>query len=121
MTKIFDTSSLLLYAEDVFEKEDFILITNITLKELESIKTSINKDSSTKYTARQLLHSLDINANKYKTLFYGPQFESWLYQNDIELNNDGKILATVYHYIIKHPEEDIVFYTNDLALKKIAE
>ena len=39
--KIFDTSSLLLISKDFFEKEENpIIITNITLKELENIKTS---------------------------------------------------------------------------------
>ena len=54
-TKIFDTSSLLLLAGDdnnLFSQADNIVITNITLKELESIKTAYNKDASIKYAAR---------------------------------------------------------------------
>jgi hypothetical protein len=52
MTKIYDTSSLLIKADEIFEEEDKIVITNISLKELENIKTSANKDSSIKYAAR---------------------------------------------------------------------
>lgn len=53
MTKIYDTSSLLLVADDIFDKqEEKIVITSITLKELERIKTSANKDSNIKYAAR---------------------------------------------------------------------
>lgn len=121
MTKIYDTSSLLIKAEEIFETDDKIIITNISLKELENIKTSANKDSSIKYAARQLLHKLDENCDKYTCIFYKPAFEDWLHDFDIELNNDGKILATAYHYLLEHPEEECFFYTNDLALKKIAE
>jgi len=56
MTKIYDTSSLLIKAEELFNTNDKIVITNISLKELENIKTSTNKDSNIKYIARQLLH-----------------------------------------------------------------
>lgn len=53
MNKYFDTSSLLLLGDSIFENNDFnIFITSVTLTELESIKTSINKDQSIKYAAR---------------------------------------------------------------------
>ena len=53
MMKIFDTSSLLLISDSLFEDEkNSIIITNITLKELENIKTSANKDANIKYAAR---------------------------------------------------------------------
>lgn len=121
MTKIYDTSSLLIKADEIFEEEDKIVITNISLKELENIKTSANKDSSIKYAARQLLHKLDENSDKYTCVIYKPAFENWLHSSDIEINNDGKILATAYYYLQEHQSEHCVFYTNDLALKKIAE
>ena len=49
MTKVFDTSSLLLSIENLFNTDDKVIITFTTLKELEHIKTSINKDLSIKY------------------------------------------------------------------------
>jgi hypothetical protein len=50
MTKIYDTSSLLVLSDDeLFQPEEKIVITNITLKELENIKTSPYKDISVKY------------------------------------------------------------------------
>lgn len=52
MTKIYDTSSLLLIADKIFEEDCNIVVTSITLKELEKIKTSANKDASVKYAAR---------------------------------------------------------------------
>ena len=121
MTKIYDTSSLLIKAEEIFETNDKIVITNITLKELEIIKTSANKDLNIKYAARQLLHKLDENADKYTCIFYKPAFEDWLRNLDVEINNDGKILAAAYEYSQQHLNEICIFCTNDLALKKIAE
>lgn len=121
MTKIYDTSSLLIKAEEIFDTNDKIIITNISLKELETIKTSANKDSSIKYTARQLLHKLDENPDKYTCIIYKPIFEKWLIDSNIEINNDGKILATAYNYLQNHQNEKCIFYTNDLALKVIAE
>ncbi len=121
MTKIYDTSSLLIKAEEIFNLDDKIVITNITLKELENIKTSINKDQSVKYAARQLLRQLNENSDKYTCIIYKPIFENWLRAHDIELNNDGKILATAYDYLQNHQNEKCIFYTNDLALKVIAE
>jgi hypothetical protein len=51
MIKFYDTSSLLLI-KDIFKQkkpEDNIMISSITLKELEHIKTSANKDANVKY------------------------------------------------------------------------
>jgi hypothetical protein len=71
MVKFYDTSSLLLMAEHLFENEnDTIVISSITLQELEHIKVSINKDSHTKYIARKLLHVLDENNSKFICYIY---------------------------------------------------
>lgn len=121
MIKIYDTSSLLIKAEEIFDTDDEIVITNISLKELENIKTSANKDSSIKYAARQLLHKLDENTDKYTCIIYKPAFEDWLRKFDVEVNNDGKILATAYDYLQDHQNDKCIFCTNDLALKTIAE
>ena len=120
MTKIYDTSSLLLVADDIFDKQEKIVITSITLKELERIKTSANKDSNVKYAARQLLHLLDQYPEKYICEIYFSQYLTELQKYDLEVNDDSKILVTAYHYKQEHPNEQIIFYTNDLALKKIA-
>ena len=70
--KYFDTNSLLLLADSLFEENhNFnIFITSITLSELEYIKTSANKDQSVKYAARQLLHKLDENLDQWTCLTY---------------------------------------------------
>ena len=53
MIKFYDTSSLLLIDDKLFENiNETIAISSITLKELENIKVSANKDTHVKYAAR---------------------------------------------------------------------
>lgn len=51
-------------------------ISSITLKELENIKTSSNKDVDIKYAARKLLHMLDENSDKYETIVFKSEYLS---------------------------------------------
>jgi predicted nucleic acid-binding protein len=96
--KYFDTSSLLLLADSLFEQDnDFnIYITSVTLSELEYIKTSANKDQSVKYAARQLLHKLDAYPLKWNCLPYTTDCMAVLEHFKYESTNDTKILATAY-------------------------
>ena len=124
MTKIYDTSSLLLSLETLFQNtEDKIIITSITLKELEQIKTSTNRDLSVKYAARHLLHLLDENNDKYYCQVYKPHMKDIIDYYQWEDNNDSKILAAALYYAQNNIllGEKCIFYTNDLAFKKIAE
>ena len=63
MKKFYDTSSLLVGMDRVFE-EHFI-ISYITILELEDIKTSAHKDNEIKAKARQLTRLL----NKYPNMY----------------------------------------------------
>ena len=119
MKKIFDTSSLLL-VENLFDTKDEIIIPSIVLEELEQIKVSINKNENIKYSARQLLHTLDINSEKFICSIYNKQMENIIFNSNLELNNDSKILACAVFIKNNFPKEEIVFYTNDLSLKQIA-
>ena len=120
MTTIYDTSSLLLLADNLFEQTDKIVITSITLKELEHIKTSANKDANIKYAARHLLHILDENPDKYECHIYTSDMAQYIERHHLELTDDAKILATAYDYAKHRPFVKIQFCTNDLALKQIA-
>lgn len=118
--KFYDTSSLLLKAETLFEDEISFAISSITLNELESIKTSIHKDADLKYSARKLLHQLDEHPNAYDIVIYRPSYLEPIVAKDLEITNDMKILACAIAYDkTMHPDET-VFVTNDLALKNIA-
>lgn len=118
--KFYDTSSLLLQADNLFnDSDEQIIISTITLKELEEIKTNARKNEDIKYQARKLTALLSQNTDKYIV---------WIY-NDFMLTddlvkfgsaNDIKILATAVDYDKEcHPDE-VIFVTNDLALKNIA-
>ena len=55
MVKFYDTCSLLLKADELFNEGTFY-ISSVTLNELEGIKTSNTKDPDVKYAARKILH-----------------------------------------------------------------
>lgn len=64
MNNYYDTCSLLIKGKDI-KKDEHILISSITIDELENIKTSANKDADVKYTARQLLRNINANPDIY--------------------------------------------------------
>ena len=65
MIKFYDTSSLLLKVDTLFEKEEKFAISSITLEELEHIKNAANKDVDIKYAARKLTYILDDHMGEY--------------------------------------------------------
>jgi predicted ribonuclease YlaK len=89
----YDTSSLLKVVDSLFETDELIGISSITLEELENIKTSAHKDADIKYAARKLLHVLDENIGKYETIIYKEKFIKPIEKQGIAINNDMKILS----------------------------
>ena len=116
--KFYDTSSLLLKADSIFNDEEFFLVSSITLHELEYIKNASNKDPDIKYAARHLLNELDSHSDNYGVVVYKEEFNKYIKR--FELNNDLKILACSCDYSKNHPVDEVVFVTNDLCLKHIA-
>lgn len=116
-TKFYDTSSLLKQIDALFENEDLIAISSITLEELENIKTSANKDADIKYSARKLLHILNESIDNYKVIIYKDKYLKPIIKTGISINNDMKILSCA---IELSKTNEIEFITNDLALKHIA-
>lgn len=118
--KFYDTCSLLLKAGNLFEEDSNIVISSITLKELENIKVSANKDPDVKYAARRLLHLLDENPDKYECWIFRTDMMEPIEQKCLPISDDTRILATAYDYDRRiHPDETI-FVTNDLSLKNMA-
>ena len=66
----YDTNCLIDAADEIFNSEEEFYISNITLKELENIKTSSRKDEDIKYAARHALHLLHNNVGKYNVVTY---------------------------------------------------
>lgn len=116
MYNFYDTSSLLLKADELFNDDEQIFISSITLKELERIKTAANKDYNVKYNARKVLHTLQEHADQVRFLVFTEDMLQPIMANDLEISDDMKILATAY------ANEILIdgFYTNDLSLYTIA-
>lgn len=118
-SKFYDTCSLLIKGTEAFQETDTeVVISSITLQELEDIKTSRHKDETIKRQARIIVRALETMPHKIH-IYRENMIQALLSRADFEINNDLKILATVYDYItFENP--DTIFYTNDLALKQIA-
>ena len=122
MIKFFDTSSLLLVADKLFQEEcqnEKIIISSISLKELENIKNSNTKDPHIKYSARNLLRKLNDNPDKFICEVYRQDMEHYIIENSLEVNNDTRILATAVYYLFNNIKikDQFRFITNDLSLK----
>ena len=117
MTKFYDTSSLLLKADTLFEDNEYFAISSITLEELEHIKTSANKDADVKYSARKLINSLNNHIGEYDVVFFNEDMAKPIVKAGIFFNNDAKILSCALSYNKKH---DVEFITNDICLKHLA-
>lgn len=117
--KFYDTSSLLLKVDTLFEDGEKFAISSITLEELEYIKTASNKDADIKYSARKLTHMLDKHMNEYDVEFYSEDKAKPIEKAGLFLNNDAKILACAISYS-KKVNIDVIFTTNDICLKHLA-
>ena len=120
--KFFDTNALLLLQEKTFEERDKFIISNISLKELEFIKTSGTKDPEIKWAARHILRLLSDNSDKYEIELYRGHYDEDLKTLDLPLNEDSKIILCAREAFIKRNcLETGIFVTEDLSCKKIAE
>ena len=118
--KFYDTSSLLLKANTLFDTEESFVISSITLEELENIKNSLTRDADIKYAARKLLHSLDEHKGIYDIHIFKENMLLPIKEKDLSISNDMKILATAIDYNNHIRTDEVIFVTNDLALKVIA-
>ena len=117
--KFYDTSSLLLIAEELFlNPEEQIHISSITLNELEHIKTSINKDYEIKYKAAQLVKLLDKYEDKYICHIFTNRMLTPIIEKDLTITDDMRILATAI--VAQQQYSDLIFITNDICLKSLA-
>lgn len=117
----YDTSSLLLNANHLFDNpKDKVVISSITLQELEDIKTSSHKGEDIKQSARVLLRLLEKKLGNYEIHIYEPLMATPIQTKGFEISNDMKILASAIDYDKNYHPDETYFITNDLALKQIA-
>lgn len=114
--KFYDTCSLLLKAGHIFdEPETEIIISSITLEELETIKTSSHKDNDIKFAARKVTYELDKEFGNYEIVMFVPSLLDDL--QEYEVTNDLKIISCAR---ITNEEHLITFVTNDLSCRNLA-
>ena len=114
--KFYDTNALLELQEEVLGEK--FAISSVTLEELENIKTAKNKTEEIRYKARKIVHILDENYGKYEVVIYTENIAKKLNMFAIEITNDAKICACAKE--LCH-DNDIIFVTNDLCCRLIAE
>lgn len=118
----YDTCSLLNGYQKIFkdiDKQDFA-ISNLTLKELETIKTSNHKDNNVKYKANKVSKLLNFYYNKYLIMNYEKDWDlMYLNSNPILLDSiDSRIVISAFVLSEKYPE--LIFITDDINCNNIA-
>ena len=118
----YDTSSLLMRAGNLFTTEENIVISTITLQELEHIKSSADKDPAIRAATRQILRSLREHPKAYEVMIYNNEDEVLepIRQNKLPINNDTRILASAIFYDKHYHPDETIFITNDIALGHMA-
>lgn len=119
MNKFYDTCSLILNKDNLFNTKEKFIISSITLDELENLKSSSKTDLDNKIAVRHLLHQLDEHIGDYEVCPFKEAMLDPIHEEDLSVNNDMKILATAIFYS-NNINSDIIFITNDLSLKTIA-
>ena len=119
--KFYDTCSLLEQAGNLFSSDDFILvISSITLKELEHIKSSHNKDADIKFAARKVLADLEAHYGQFKIVMFDEKYVNPLLSGGLPYSEDLKIIACAVAFANEHMDDEIIFVTNDLLCRHIA-
>lgn len=108
MKKFYDTCALLNAGERAFAEP--FCVSLITLRELENIKTSRNKDAEIKHKARKVTRLLANHPEMYEVSGYAMRLNS-------ELDADSMICLSAVQIA---EDEPIVFVTDDLSCRCIA-
>lgn len=118
--KFYDTCSLILKANHLWDEDCTIVISSVTLEELEHIKTSANKDPDVKFAARKVVHELDEHYGEYKVVIWGNILSETLKDAGLPDTPDSRIITSAHWLKSQNPDDDIVFVTNDLCCKHLA-
>ena len=113
--KFYDTCSLLLKVDNLWEEDTTLVISSITLEELEHIKTSVNKDPDVKFAARKLIHELDTHYGLYEVVIWNQTLAQMLKANNLPETPDSKIITSAGWFQLQNQQYNVVFITNDLC------
>ena len=106
--KFYDTCSLLIAGESLFEEGIPFMISSITLEELQNIKDSPTKAPDIKYSARLLLQLFEKFPNLGEIVIHKTEHENIIRQYGYSLTNDTKILSDI-HFMLKLPIRPVFF------------
>lgn len=113
--KLFLDTNALLNLQSAAFKEKFV-ISQKTLEEIESIKTSGHKDGDVKYKARSIARLLDKSEN-YEVIAYTQEVRKVINEFTLDETPDNIILASAYWY---NQSSSIIVCTDDLNCKFIS-
>lgn len=113
-TLFLDTSAILHLQEKAFE-EGFI-ISQMTLQEIEGIKTSDRKDGELKYKARKVARLLDEKEDTYQVIPYVDDVKEMVLRKGLELTPDNIIVGSAA-IVTAFP---IIMVTDDVNLRFIS-
>lgn len=117
MINFYDTSAIL---DDVLVlNNDNIYLSNITLKEIENIKTSKSRDEKIKFKARKAINLINKQLDKINIVIYDKLWDSKLTEfTCLSDNNDSRIIITAL--FLQLSDNDVIFHTADLNCKCLA-
>lgn len=119
--KFYDTCSLLLKVDHLWEEDSTLVLSSITLEELENIKTSANKDPDVKFAARKLVKELNEHFGEYCVQIWSNDLMEDLNNSHLPLTNDSKIIICAKNYMsLIGAEDEFSFVTNDICCKQLA-
>lgn len=104
------------------DKEELVLLSSVTLQELEDIKTSGKKSEEVRYQARQAVRWLEENPLKYQVIMYDIAAikEQTAMYHGLEDTNDIRILTCAAYAWKFCGYENLVFVSNDILARLIA-
>lgn len=101
------------------EKEEFFLLSSVTLQELEDIKTNRNKTEEIKYAARAAVRFLENNTEKYRIIMYDLTSQCDFAEYGLEDAPDNRILRCA-EYAQNVLGYQVIFVSNDILARFIA-
>lgn len=104
------------------DKEELVLLSSVTLQELEDIKTSGKKSEEVRYQARQAVRWLEENPIKYRVIMYDIAAikEQTAMYHGLEDTNDIRILTCAAYAWKFCGYENLMFVSNDILARLIA-
>ena len=115
MVKFYDTNALL--NGDYLDETQHFYISNLTITQLENIKTNPKKDPDIKYKARQAIKWLSNNEEKFTTIIYNYKWDNYFKKNHLlpQDSLDSRIIISA----LNAPQK-VQFVTDDYNCRYLA-